>query len=86
MNYFITKTRGHGTTPPRVKEDIEDVSSELRNGGYRLRFFNETSRALRKIRNIEVRLYFRIAEYDPSLNYERVNKAIERFTYLEMLQ
>ncbi|GFW96160.1 uncharacterized protein TNCV_958731 [Trichonephila clavipes] len=26
-------TRGHGTTPLRVKEDIEDVSSELGNGG-----------------------------------------------------
>ncbi|GFY08872.1 hypothetical protein TNCV_4660651 [Trichonephila clavipes] len=25
-------TRGHGTTPLRVKEDIEDVPSELGNG------------------------------------------------------
>ncbi|GFU76338.1 hypothetical protein TNCV_285381 [Trichonephila clavipes] len=25
------RTRGHGTTPLRVKEDIEDVSSELGN-------------------------------------------------------
>ncbi|GFW24989.1 hypothetical protein TNCV_3154921 [Trichonephila clavipes] len=29
----VTKTRRHGTTPLRVKEDIEDVSSKLGNGG-----------------------------------------------------
>ncbi|GFV33196.1 RNase H domain-containing protein [Trichonephila clavipes] len=32
------------TTPLRVKEDIEDVSRELDNGGYRLHFLDETSR------------------------------------------
>ncbi|PRD17630.1 UNVERIFIED_CONTAM: hypothetical protein NCL1_63864 [Trichonephila clavipes] len=37
-------TRGHETTPLRVKEDIDDVSSELGNGGYRLHFLDETFR------------------------------------------
>ncbi|GFU24490.1 hypothetical protein TNCV_2264501 [Trichonephila clavipes] len=35
----------HGTTPLRVKEDIEDVSSELGNGGNRLHL-DETFRTL----------------------------------------
>ncbi|GFV96784.1 speckle-type POZ protein [Trichonephila clavipes] len=30
------KTRGHGTTPLRVKEDIEDVSTELGNEGLKI--------------------------------------------------
>ncbi|GFV15736.1 hypothetical protein TNCV_987191 [Trichonephila clavipes] len=29
---YVLRTRGHGTTPLRVKEDIEDFSSELGNG------------------------------------------------------
>ncbi|GFW96148.1 hypothetical protein TNCV_958611 [Trichonephila clavipes] len=29
--------QGHGT-PPRVKDDIEDISSKLDNGGLRLQF------------------------------------------------
>ncbi|GFW93273.1 uncharacterized protein TNCV_2603911 [Trichonephila clavipes] len=36
----------HGTTPLRVKEDIEDVSSELGHGGERLHFLDETSKTL----------------------------------------
>ncbi|GFT47089.1 protein phosphatase PHLPP-like protein [Trichonephila clavipes] len=40
------ETRGHGTTPLRVKEDIEDVSSELGNGDKRLHFLYKTSRTL----------------------------------------
>ncbi|GFX03435.1 hypothetical protein TNCV_4634471 [Trichonephila clavipes] len=43
---FLDRTRGHETTPLRVKEDIEDVSSELGNVGYRLHFLDETSRTL----------------------------------------
>ncbi|GFV66631.1 potassium voltage-gated channel subfamily H member 8 [Trichonephila clavipes] len=35
-----------GTTPFRVKEDIEDVSSELGNGGERLHFLDKTSKTL----------------------------------------
>ncbi|GFW93014.1 hypothetical protein TNCV_4209501 [Trichonephila clavipes] len=30
---FAIRARGHGTTPLKVKEDDEDVSSELGNGG-----------------------------------------------------
>ncbi|GFW45893.1 hypothetical protein TNCV_4496121 [Trichonephila clavipes] len=40
------RTRGHGTTPLRVKEDIEDVSSDLGNEGLRLHFLDETSRII----------------------------------------
>ncbi|GFV65754.1 hypothetical protein TNCV_4153901 [Trichonephila clavipes] len=29
-----SRTRGHGSTPLRVKEDIEDASSELEDGAY----------------------------------------------------
>ncbi|GFU31136.1 hypothetical protein TNCV_2193281 [Trichonephila clavipes] len=36
----------HGIIRLRVKEDIEDVSSELGSGGQRLPFLDETSRAL----------------------------------------
>ncbi|GFS67341.1 hypothetical protein TNCV_2902991 [Trichonephila clavipes] len=46
MHYFIIRTRGHRTTPLRVKEDIEDVCAELGNGGSRLPFLDETSRTL----------------------------------------
>ncbi|GFW15676.1 hypothetical protein TNCV_3581741 [Trichonephila clavipes] len=31
-NMNSNRTRGHGTAPLRVKEDIEDVSNELGNG------------------------------------------------------
>ncbi|GFW72964.1 hypothetical protein TNCV_830871 [Trichonephila clavipes] len=43
---IFMRTHGHGTTPLSVKGDIEDVSSELNNGGYRLHFLDETSRTL----------------------------------------
>ncbi|GFW25641.1 uncharacterized protein K02A2.6 [Trichonephila clavipes] len=33
---LVLRTRGHGVTLLRVKEDIKDVSSELGNGGYRI--------------------------------------------------
>ncbi|GFU78050.1 mariner Mos1 transposase [Trichonephila clavipes] len=36
----------HGKTPLRVKEDIEDISCELGNGGLRLHFLDETSRTV----------------------------------------
>ncbi|GFV43447.1 hypothetical protein TNCV_5121 [Trichonephila clavipes] len=39
-------TQEHGATPLRVKEDIEDVSSELGNEGSRLHFLDETSRTI----------------------------------------
>ncbi|GFV98307.1 hypothetical protein TNCV_622661 [Trichonephila clavipes] len=39
FKYRILETRGHGTTPLRVKEVIEDVSSELDNGGQRRELF-----------------------------------------------
>ncbi|GFV92549.1 hypothetical protein TNCV_1744541 [Trichonephila clavipes] len=42
----VEETRGHGTTPLRGKEYIEDVSSELDNGGSRLQFLDETSRTI----------------------------------------
>ncbi|GFX95346.1 uncharacterized protein TNCV_849361 [Trichonephila clavipes] len=41
-----SKTQGHGTTSLRVKEDIEDASSALGDGGYRLHFLDETSRTV----------------------------------------
>ncbi|GFY35233.1 uncharacterized protein TNCV_5046071 [Trichonephila clavipes] len=44
--YGRLRTRGHGLTPLRVKEDIEDVSSELGNGSYGLHSLDETSRTL----------------------------------------
>ncbi|GFX71720.1 HTH_Tnp_Tc3_2 domain-containing protein [Trichonephila clavipes] len=34
--------KGHETTPPRVKRNIEDVSRELDNMGLRLNFLDET--------------------------------------------
>ncbi|GFT40624.1 uncharacterized protein TNCV_3007981 [Trichonephila clavipes] len=37
-----------------MKEDIEDVSSELGNGGYRLHFLDETSRTLFSVRKWNV--------------------------------
>ncbi|GFX64057.1 transposable element Tcb2 transposase [Trichonephila clavipes] len=40
---ILHTTRGHRTAPLRVKEDTEDVSSELANGDYRLPFLDETS-------------------------------------------
>ncbi|GFV32090.1 hypothetical protein TNCV_1673791 [Trichonephila clavipes] len=41
------RTQGHNATLLRVKEDIEDISSELlSNGGERLHFLDETSRTL----------------------------------------
>ncbi|GFU07424.1 hypothetical protein TNCV_2203711 [Trichonephila clavipes] len=39
-------TWGHGTTPLSVKWYIEDVSSELDNGGQRLHSLDEISRTL----------------------------------------
>ncbi|GFT37921.1 hypothetical protein TNCV_774451 [Trichonephila clavipes] len=44
---YEKKTRGNGTTPLRVKRDIEDVSSELDNGvkGHQ-RYFVDGSRRL----------------------------------------
>ncbi|GFT63566.1 hypothetical protein TNCV_870331 [Trichonephila clavipes] len=42
----LVRTRRHGITPLRVKGDIEDASSELDNGGYRLHFLEETPRTL----------------------------------------
>ncbi|GFU33224.1 uncharacterized protein TNCV_4157261 [Trichonephila clavipes] len=41
-----SRTRGYETTPLRVKGDVEDVSSELVNGGFRLHFLDETPRIL----------------------------------------
>ncbi|GFX55794.1 uncharacterized protein TNCV_3428651 [Trichonephila clavipes] len=38
--------QGRETAPLRVKGDIEDVSSELDNGGYRWHFLDETPRTL----------------------------------------
>ncbi|PRD32379.1 UNVERIFIED_CONTAM: hypothetical protein NCL1_20656 [Trichonephila clavipes] len=43
---ILKKTRGHRTTPLRVKEDIEDVCNELGNGDEGLHFLDETSKAL----------------------------------------
>ncbi|GFU93322.1 hypothetical protein TNCV_1860531 [Trichonephila clavipes] len=43
---FSSILRQHGTTPLKVKEDVDDVSSELDNGGYRLHFLDETSKTL----------------------------------------
>ncbi|GFW48010.1 hypothetical protein TNCV_2401971 [Trichonephila clavipes] len=37
---------GHGATPLSVKENIQYVSSELDNAGYRLQFLDETLRTL----------------------------------------
>ncbi|GFV70886.1 hypothetical protein TNCV_3040811 [Trichonephila clavipes] len=43
---LLIRTRGHETTPLRVKEDIEDVSGELGKGGLRIHFLYETFRTL----------------------------------------
>ncbi|GFW84021.1 hypothetical protein TNCV_1661901 [Trichonephila clavipes] len=40
------RTREHRTTPLRVKEDIEEASSELDNEGQRLHFLDEMSRTV----------------------------------------
>ncbi|PRD33146.1 UNVERIFIED_CONTAM: hypothetical protein NCL1_18321 [Trichonephila clavipes] len=53
-HYFIIKTRGYGTTPLRVEEDIQDLSSELGNGGV-----NKNSITKEKVRRIENSLRYR---------------------------